>query len=206
MPVTLLGLGRVSEAKRWMDDVAARWPDSPVAYFSGVYWRAWLGEWEAVDAMLTTERLARYPKGNPIVRSYLAGIRGLRLPPDERAADCERRLQVSFELYGGVPFAMLGNAVRVGDADLVWDYVDRTPFERLREPGALCQPDDTGRQQIIFSVTGVALRQDPRFVRLCTRLGLADYWVSTGHWPDCADEVAPSYDFRAACERAVRGD
>lgn len=43
-----------------------------------------------------------------------------------------------------------------------------------------------------------ALRMDPAFVKLCTRLGLARYWCETGQWPDCAGEVG--YDFRAACE------
>ena len=43
-----------------------------------------------------------------------------------------------------------------------------------------------------------ALRMDPGFVKLCTRLGLARYWRDTGAWPDCAAEVG--YDFRGQCE------
>ena len=35
-------------------------------------------------------------------------------------------------------------------------------------------------------------------VGLCARLGLCDYWVATGRWPDCVDEVATRYDFRAS--------
>jgi hypothetical protein len=37
----------------------------------------------------------------------------------------------------------------------------------------------------------------------CTRLGLCDYWVKTGRWPDCADELTPYYDFRAEARRHV---
>ena len=44
------------------------------------------------------------------------------------------------------------------------------------------------------------LRNDPRFVRLCARLGLVEYWTGTGKWPDCADEVP--YDFKAECATA----
>lgn len=40
-------------------------------------------------------------------------------------------------------------------------------------------------------------RLGPRFPRLCARLGLVEYWISSGQWPDCADEVP--YDFRARC-------
>jgi TolB-like protein len=44
-------------------------------------------------------------------------------------------------------------------------------------------------------------RSDPRFVKLCAHLGLAQYWLASGEWPDCADEVP--YDFKAECEKAV---
>jgi adenylate cyclase len=203
MPVNLLGLGRTADARNWIADVVARWPDSPVAYFSGAYWRAWLGDWDAVDEMLTPDRLARHPQDNPIVRSYLGSVRVLRLPAEARAAEVESRLARSFQQYGGVAFGLLGSAMRFGDPEVVWDYVERTPFERLRRPGELFQPDDVGRIPICFSITGESLRKDPRFARLCARLGLAEYWIETGLWPDCADQVNQQYDFRLECQRAA---
>ena len=45
------------------------------------------------------------------------------------------------------------------------------------------------------------LRRDPRFVTLCAKLGLRDYWTNTGRWPDCADPGALPYDFKAECRR-----
>lgn len=50
----------------------------------------------------------------------------------------------------------------------------------------------------LFSAAYPQFREDRRFVKLCARLGLVEYWLETGCWPDCADEV--SYDFRAECE------
>jgi hypothetical protein len=38
-----------------------------------------------------------------------------------------------------------------------------------------------------------------RFVKLCARLGLVEYWLATQLWPDCAEIV--HYDFRAECEK-----
>jgi hypothetical protein len=36
------------------------------------------------------------------------------------------------------------------------------------------------------------VRADPRFMPLAARLGLADYWLETDHWPDfCATEKLP---------------
>ena len=42
-----------------------------------------------------------------------------------------------------------------------------------------------------------------RFPKLCARLGLAQYWVESGYWPDCAGDV--DYDFKSACRQAVAG-
>ncbi len=54
----------------------------------------------------------------------------------------------------------------------------------------------------LFGVDQKALRADPRFLQLCARLGLCDYWVGTDQWPDCADEV--DYGFRALATSLVR--
>jgi hypothetical protein len=36
------------------------------------------------------------------------------------------------------------------------------------------------------------MRRDPRFFGLAKRIGLLDYWRSTGRWPDfCAGPDAP---------------
>jgi DNA-binding winged helix-turn-helix (wHTH) protein/TolB-like protein len=49
-----------------------------------------------------------------------------------------------------------------------------------------------------------ALRADPRFMPLAHRLGLVDYWRSTGRWPDfCAEPDLP-YDCRAVAETLAR--
>jgi hypothetical protein len=34
----------------------------------------------------------------------------------------------------------------------------------------------------------------------CALLGLVEFRLATGKWPDCADEVP--YDFKAECEKA----
>ena len=59
---------------------------------------------------------------------------------------------------------------------------------------------DAYRPGMLFNAGMPELRNDPRFPRLCARLGLIEFWTATGKWPDCADEVA--YDFRAECAKA----
>ncbi|MGH6910602.1 MAG: hypothetical protein ACREEG_10480, partial [Phenylobacterium sp.] len=41
----------------------------------------------------------------------------------------------------------------------------------------------------LFGPETAAMREDPRFIPIVQRLGLLDYWRSSGHWPDfCAKE------------------
>ena len=48
------------------------------------------------------------------------------------------------------------------------------------------------------------LRRDPRFIALAARIGLVDYWRSSGHWPDfCADPTLP-YSCQAEAARRAR--
>ncbi len=59
---------------------------------------------------------------------------------------------------------------------------------------------DAYRTGILFWKGMPEIRNDPRFVPLCARLGLVEFWLTTQKWPDCVEEVP--YDFKAACEMA----
>ena len=74
-----------------------------------------------------------------------------------------------------------------------------TNLRAMGTPDDIMGPDGY-RPALLFHASMPELRNDPRFVPLCARLGLAEFWVSTGQWPDCVDEVP--YDFRSACEKA----
>jgi tetratricopeptide (TPR) repeat protein len=47
-------------------------------------------------------------------------------------------------------------------------------------------------------------RQDARFMPLARRLGLVDYWLQTGRWPDFCNEPDLPYDCRAAAQAAQK--
>ena len=53
------------------------------------------------------------------------------------------------------------------------------------------------RTALLFQANMPELRNDLRFPRLCARLGLVEFWMATGIWPDCAAEVP--YDFEREC-------
>ena len=64
---------------------------------------------------------------------------------------------------------------------------------------------DAYRTGALFNSIFPEFRPDPRFVKLCARLGLVDYWLTTRQWPYCVDEVAPYYDFKAECKKVAAG-
>jgi hypothetical protein len=63
------------------------------------------------------------------------------------------------------------------------------------------QTTASGSPHTLFDWQNAPLREDPRFVSLCARLGHCDYWLATDRWPDCADDGVLPYDFQAECRR-----
>jgi TolB-like protein len=52
----------------------------------------------------------------------------------------------------------------------------------------------------MFSPLTRNLRRDPRFMQLAARIGLVDYWRSTGIWPDFCAEPGLPYDCKAVAK------
>jgi hypothetical protein len=64
-------------------------------------------------------------------------------------------------------------------------------------------PRGNGTSSALFFTLTAPLRRDPRFMQLAARIGLVDYWRSSGHWPDfCADPGLP-YDCKVAAKAAL---
>jgi TolB-like protein len=49
----------------------------------------------------------------------------------------------------------------------------------------------------LFTPLTAPLRRDPRFMRIAAKLGLADYWRTSGHWPDFCSQPGLPYDCKA---------
>ena len=86
----------------------------------------------------------------------------------------------------------------LGLVDEAYALAERMRFGPSGGPGDV-MGTNAYHTHLLFSVTCRSLRADPRFVKVCARLGLVEYWLTTGLWPDCADEVP--YDFRAECAK-----
>ena len=98
------------------------------------------------------------------------------------------------------PVAQMDAAVwlaALGDVDGAFREADRA-----LSPATLKQPANltfgiTGGTRFLFVPNTAAMRRDPRFMALAARIGLVDYWRSTGHWPDFCAEPGLPYNCKA---------
>jgi hypothetical protein len=56
----------------------------------------------------------------------------------------------------------------------------------------------------LFAPVSARLRSDHRFMVIADRLGLVDYWRTSGHWPDFCSQPDLSYDCRAEVTRLAK--
>jgi hypothetical protein len=152
-------------------------------------------DWVAVDRLLelaTKRQLREFQEGLPFIRTK-------RDPSAENIAAWRGALEAHVNAKGYVDVSRLVYSAHLG---LVEEAYRAAETARLGPTGSaddIMGPDGY-RTSLLFQAGMPELRNDPRFARLCARLGLVEFWIATGKWPDCADEVP--YDFKAACEDA----
>jgi len=193
-----LGLWEETEAE-W-DSACARWPDHiPIA--NGAINNASRtkseGEFEA-----RAEWYRQRGVYSDNVRIPVERVRNMRRPSPAYAERVLALAHTDLETNGAPTLGQLGALCELGMGEDAFALIDRASFVHMfdeagRPPGGLFSPAD------IFQPSRELLRRDPRFLRLCAKLGLCDYWIATNRWPDCADQVP--YDFRDVAFAAARG-
>jgi hypothetical protein len=105
------------------------------------------------------------------------------------------------ERAGSVPLNWLFSVAAAGHLDVAYEAVDRASFGEAFDLEGQSRMVDWWPGAIFLRVLSAALMDDPRFLRLCGKRGLVHYWLETGRWPDCADQVP--YDFRAEARKVA---
>ena len=172
------------------------WPNDLNIYVQCMYAYAHAHDWATVDRLLDPARLERYPLRE--AQNTVRWIAALRDPAPEKR-------QLFFETFarhtlltGHIDARNLTFYAELDFVDEAYELLDRA---KLGPSGG---PKDTlgyfaYRTPLLFLAAFPKLNADRRFVKLCARLGLVEYWLTTQNWPDCADTVP--YDFKAECEK-----
>lgn len=187
-----LGVGNWAEARDQFEEGLRRWPDGSFLRSSAMVGAVQAEDWERVEIW------ARVPGELGFYRHWIESV--LEYAREARAANpgLPARFLGSqkalLESTGLVALSHLGRLCQLGLPDEAFALVEASDFSPYFSAGTRIAPPDVGLS-CLFCVDQRDLRADPRFLRLCAKLGLCDYWVRSGNWPDCADEV--DYDFRA---------
>jgi TolB-like protein/class 3 adenylate cyclase/tetratricopeptide (TPR) repeat protein len=188
--------GHVDEASQLNDAAQARWPEDEYRATNAIFFAALRGD------RATVERLTRAWSASPAQDPSLQVlISSARYVVDRDPTALERFLQmqrVELSRTGMVQLQLQPWLYQQGLRDETFELIDRASFAYMfdwKTPA----PPQAANPSLIFARFFEAFYHDPRFPRLCAKLGLCDYWVETGKWPDCADEVP--YDFRAEARR-----
>lgn len=159
----------------------------------------WLEDWAEVDRLTDSKRLEQFPlrEHSGVILSATV----LRYPTPENKSFLFNSILARAQKVGAIDCSTWCILALSGMAHRAYDEL-----ASYRIGPSNAKTDALGmmgyRTVMLFTPANKQGRDDPRFATICARLGLVDYWLETGLWPDCAAEVP--YDFRAACE-AVRG-
>jgi DNA-binding winged helix-turn-helix (wHTH) protein/TolB-like protein len=107
-----------------------------------------------------------------------------------KPADIARARNAALAAASSGNVTAIGNAI---EALSVLGFVDDAfaAANRYTPSGCGCE------HSILFFTLTAPMRRDSRFMQLAARLGLVDYWRTSGHWPDFCSEPGLPYDCRA---------
>jgi len=201
----LIARGETDLAVEIMRAAWTRWPDSPFIWY--VMWTALcaaqrLEEAEALAAPGVPPKRAVSGSDVQVLRDVVAL---LRLPREARREAIRRRLLQIASEDGPVSISNCVAAVSVGLGDQAFELINSAldHGRSLRADPFVSFGMARGQTplQLFVGAGDNRVWKHPRFPALCARLGLAQYWLQSKKWPDCATDV--EYDFRAECLKAV---
>lgn len=201
----LTARGDLETAREIVGAAWARWPDSPFIWYLMWCTHCVAGHADAAEALAAPgapPRRAVNERDVSVLRNY---VRLLRLSPTDRRVACDAMLDAVALDKGPLPLSTVMFAASQGCADHAFDVINAA-LDQGRElkadnHDAFGMARAQSPLQLFVSTGGTPAWMSPRFPALCARVGLAQYWLDTKKWPDCATETP--YDFRAACAEAV---
>lgn len=184
-------LGDIAAADRAADRALQLWPTHTALWLGRLWTLAFTGRAERALAQINdTAGLPRLPPGMAdVLRQAMIALAG------RRPADVERAVQSVLGLLGQGPSHSV-NAMMIlnglGEVDRAFDVASAYLLERgpllanVRwRPGQLTVDQQRRRKtNMLFVPVAAPMQSDPRFMKLVTEIGLADYWQKLGVTPD----------------------
>jgi adenylate cyclase len=197
--VTLEYAGKNEECLGLWKSFCERWPDNELIVWGAVCAAVDFHAWTWFDDL--KETAAEKGFTSPALRGAMTWGDRLRHPAPQVLAQELERAKARLSRIGVLPLFTFTKLYSFGLADETFDLIARSSFDYMFDP-EMGSPNGAEGPSVIFGgAGGPVMMHDVRFAGLCVRLGLCGYWVKSGCWPDCADEGALPYDFKAECRR-----
>ena len=198
---TMIALeGRLDEAFEVWDSARERWPTFDVLTFNPMLFAVGVHDWKQVDKLFV--HIEDHGVDSDRVRDVASKAREARHKTQQAVEDPLGELRDQLRDTGTIGLSKLLAAYHRGGRDEAFDIVERASFDHLFQPSGRLSHGDYGLH-VLFNGSQ-PIHSDPRFVGLCAKLGLCDFWASTDRWPDCAARVASVYDFKAEARRLTK--
>ena len=172
-----------------------RWPDNPGIMLWVINTSGFLGFWDVYDEQIgDIEMFDGWPaKDMRAAKSFNEALRSKDQDLIRKRVD---RYAALIEKTGTMPLNLVLSIAAFGLPDKALDLAETASYDYIFDPKG-------DRPSVYYPGTILGAWSDvikqPRFVKLCERLGLNTYWISTGAWPDCVDWTP--YDFKEEVRR-----
>jgi TolB-like protein len=202
LPLMLGFAGQIDEARNYIAEMKRKWPNNPDVLFKSTEFtiESQKPPFAKALALGTDADLRSYYERPPIgkpggMNVWLTTIKARTESTQDKRAAAQLLEQA---VYDGVvpPFPAIAAMSAIDDVDGAFRVADRVlATEQIHR--------FFGEHNIyyLFGIQGIQMRRDPRFMALAQRLGLVDYWHSSGHWPDFCSEAGLPYDCKAVAAK-----
>lgn len=188
-------VGDYEGGMRMMEKIRKRWPDNPGIMLGTINTAGLFDFWDVYDENIADiDRFDGWPARD--MRAVKAFNEALRTKDPKLIEKRIDRYEELLEKTGTMPLNLVLSIAAFGFPDRALDLAERASYDYIFDPKG-------DRPSVYYPGTILGpwseVIKSPRFVQLCARLGLCDYWVRSGAWPDCVEWVP--YDFKAEVRR-----
>jgi DNA-binding winged helix-turn-helix (wHTH) protein/tetratricopeptide (TPR) repeat protein len=183
--------GAIVAARAEIERAGRMWPDRPLVRRVRMAMEARIGDPDRALALLAGAGDKRPNYEPPELKGWrdLALARKSHDPAQVRALARETLAKFA--------------AGRIYPADAMLNLENLGAVDQVFAVAAQARPTDPLDPEILFRSFADSVRRDRRFMPLAAKLGLVDYWRSSGKWPDFCSEPQNPYDCRVEAERVA---
>jgi hypothetical protein len=187
--------GQDREASALADTDGQAWPAHPAVWSARLQTLIHQRRWDDAQALFRPNAYRPLTVSDEDSRAWIAALKAMASgrPADKReAARLMAALPAEASSTSMLPHLVYTPGDRIGMIAILGDNDDAFTLA-----ARYLKKDGLGDSSFLFWPGLDALRRDKRFWPFVTGIGLADYWKSTGAWPDFCAQPGLPYDCKA---------